>query len=234
EYAASLAGIESSDLEIVDGIIRTIDSSRRFPKNIYARRIFLDQEFTPLGDEEFYSSITFTELAHYAHSQEKQFMGLGSINNTNAPPWYCSFADVSVDMDTGRITLNNFVGVHDVGTVINPDCVEGQINGGNLQGIGYALGEALTYDERTGIQYVNEIQQYMQPTIMGTPDMGAYYVEEKEPNGPFGAKGLGETPCISPVAAIVNAVCNALDIDDDDIKVPLTPQVVLDMIKKNS
>lgn len=177
--------------------------------------------------------MTLSELAHYAHSQEIQFIAKGSINQTNAPPWYASFADISVNTETGVITINEMIGVHDVGTVINPDYVEGQIHGGVLQGVGQALSEGLTFNKHNGQPYVHELQNYLLPTSTSRPPIRAFTVEEDEPFGPFGAKGLGETPCIAIPGAIVNAVCNALGIAPERIEVPLSPERVVNMIKQS-
>lgn len=120
-----------------------------------------------------------------------------------------------------------------MGTVINPDYVEGQIHGGVLQGVGQALSEGLTFNQHNGQPYVHELQNYLLPTSTSRPPIRAFTVEEVEPFGPFGAKGLGETPCIAIPGAIVNAVCNALGIAPERIEVPLSPERVVNMIKQS-
>jgi len=215
-------------------VVRSVDSSKCFPAKIYKMQLFPSHDTTFMAEEGPQDSVTLAELAYYAHSENQQFIGKGSIKNVNAPPWHASFADVTVDTETGQITVNKMAGVHDVGRVINPDYVEGQITGGALQGVGYAVSEMLTYNQSNGQQWVTDIHQYNQPTALSAPPIDALMVEEDCPSGPFGAKGCGETPCVCPAAAIVNAVCNALGINPKEVHVPMTPDHVLAMIQEQA
>jgi len=236
EYAASVSGKEPEELELRHGIVRSLDGSRCFSNELYDTRIFPDHPATELTEGDAQSSITLAELSYYLHCQNRQIIGTGQYCG-NSPPWYANFADVTVDTETGLVLINKMVDAHDVGTVINPDIVEGQIFGGNTQGLGYALSEELSYNPKNGQQYVNDMQQYMQPTINDTPPLEAYMVEEDCPKGPFGAKGLGETPNISSPGAVINAVYNALGLNDRQIavvEVPLTPERVLALIKQQA
>jgi xanthine dehydrogenase molybdenum-binding subunit len=235
ERAAAIADVNVETLELADGVVRSVDGSRCFSNDLYKTQIFPAHPATPLDDGDAQSSITLAELSYYIHCIDQvQIVGHGRFDHANSPPWYAVFADVTVDTETGKVTVNKTVDAHDVGRVINPDCVEGQIFGGNLQGVGYALTEELTYNPRTGEQYVNDMQQYMQPTASDHPPLEAYVVEEDCPKGPFGAKGLGETPNISAPGAVINAVYNALGISDEHVEVPLTPERVLNLIKKQA
>ena len=120
----------------------------------------------------------------------------------------CHGALVEVDEQTGRVKVLKYVASHDVGVAINPLSVEGQIHGGVVQGLGYALSEEVIYEEgqcRTAL-----LSQYMAPTAEEMPNITAIVLESHEGKGPFHARGIGE-PAISPVApAIANAVANAL------------------------
>jgi len=157
-------------------------------------QLFPSHDTSSMAENGPQASVTLAELAHYAHSENRQFIGKGSIKNVNAPPWHASFADVTIDTETGKITVNKMAGVHDVGRVINPDYVEGQITGGAPQGVGYALSEELSYNQKNGCHYVTDIHQYNQPTALVAPPIDALMVEEDDPHGPFGAKGCAGRP----------------------------------------
>ncbi|WP_053959806.1 xanthine dehydrogenase family protein molybdopterin-binding subunit [Sulfobacillus thermosulfidooxidans] len=120
----------------------------------------------------------------------------------------CHGAVVEVDEDTGMVKVLRYVASHDVGVAINPLSVEGQIHGGVVQGLGYALSEEVVYQE--GQCVTTLFSQYMVPTAEEMPDITAIILESHEGKGPFHARGIGE-PAISPVApAIANAIADAL------------------------
>ncbi len=152
--------------------------------------------------------MTLAELAHTAHRANKQFVALGQTVPFNAPPFEAHFVEVEVDLSTGQTEVINYVAAHDVGTAINPQIVEGQIEGSVMQGIGYALSEEIRYDEK-GKQAQDSYHKYYLPTIEEMPPIKVILVESYEPSGPFGAKGVGECGLIPSAAAIANAVYNA-------------------------
>ncbi|WP_020375271.1 xanthine dehydrogenase family protein molybdopterin-binding subunit [Sulfobacillus thermosulfidooxidans] len=120
----------------------------------------------------------------------------------------CHGAVVEVDEETGAVKVLRYVASHDVGVAINPLSVEGQIHGGVVQGLGYALSEEVIYQE--GQCVTTLFSQYMVPTAKEMPDITAIILESHEGKGPFHARGIGE-PAISPVApAVANAIANAL------------------------
>ncbi|PSR29596.1 MAG: xanthine dehydrogenase family protein molybdopterin-binding subunit [Sulfobacillus benefaciens] len=120
----------------------------------------------------------------------------------------CHGALVEVDVQTGTVKVLRYVASHDVGVAINPLSVEGQIHGGVVQGLGYALSEEVLYQDGQCVTAL--FSQYMAPTAEQMPDITAIILESHEGKGPFHARGIGE-PAIAPVApAIANAVANAL------------------------
>lgn len=139
--------------------------------------------------------------------------------------------EVAVDTKTGEITVLKSVGCHDVGRAINPIAVEGQIQGGSAQGIGYALMEEVQV--RDGVTRTPSLSEYLIPTAKDLPTTKAIILESGTGVGPFGAKGIGE-PALTPVApAVANAVANAIGVRIHDL--PLTPERVLaslDHVKK--
>jgi len=115
--------------------------------------------------------------------------------------------DLSVDQATGKVTINRYVVAQDVGFAINPTYIEGQIEGGVAQGIGQALSEEIAYQD--GRVMNANLTDYKMPTAMDVPDIESIIVECRSAAGPYGAKGVGEPPCIQPPAAIGNAIAAA-------------------------
>jgi len=115
--------------------------------------------------------------------------------------------DLSVDEITGDVSINRYVVAQDVGFAINPTYIEGQIEGGVAQGIGQTLSEEIVYQ---GGRVMNaNLTDYKMPTTMDMPRVESILIEKPSVNGPYGAKGVGEPPCIQPPAAIANAIAAA-------------------------
>jgi len=121
------------------------------------------------------------------------------------------------------VTILRYVVVEDCGRVINPLVVEGQVQGGTVQGIGGALLEELVYDE-SGQLVTSTLADYLLPTASDVPDIEVHHIETFSPLTPLGNKGVGEAGAIGPMAAVGNAVSDALD--RCVVEVPLTPQRV--------
>lgn len=134
------------------------------------------------------------------------------VKNHPLPAWtshsfHTHAVDLSVDGVTGEVSINRYVVAQDVGFAINPTYIEGQIEGGVAQGIGQALSEEIVYD---GGRVVNaNLTDYKMPTMMDMPRIECILIEKPSVNGPYGAKGVGEPPCIQPPAAIANAIAAA-------------------------
>ncbi len=136
--------------------------------------------------------------------------------------------EVAVDTETGEITLLKSVGCHDVGRAINPTAVEGQIQGGSAQGIGWALMEEVQVDE--GVTQTPSLSEYLIPTAKDLPKTQAIILESGTGVGPFGAKGIGE-PSLTPAApAVANAVADAIGVRIPDL--PITPEKVLEALDR--
>ena len=149
-------------------------------------------------------------------------------NISPAYPFACQVAEVEVDPDTGQVTVLNFVSAHDVGRAINPLATEGQIQGGTAQGIGWTLMENMAV--KNG-QIINpDFLDYVIPTALDIPNIMPILVEPIEPNGPYGAKGIGE-PALNPsMAAITNAIYNATGIRIKEL--PVSAEKILAELKK--
>jgi len=144
-------------------------------------------------------------------------------NISPAYPFACQIAEVEVDTETGQVHLLDYVAAHDVGRAINPQTTEGQIQGGVAQGVGWALTENMI-TERGRILNPN-FRDYVIPGPLDLPPIKTILVEPIEPNGPFGAKGIGE-PALNPAtAAVANAIYNAIGIRITEL--PITPEKIL-------
>jgi CO/xanthine dehydrogenase Mo-binding subunit len=132
------------------------------------------------------------------------------------------FAEVEVDVETGQVRVLRVVAAHDSGRIINPTLAESQLEGGIIQGLGYALFEERIVDDRLGISLNPTMHDYKIPTIGDVPVIEAFFVDGTDVVANHtGAKGLAEPPIIGIAAAIGNAVADALGVDVTEI--PLTP-----------
>jgi xanthine dehydrogenase YagR molybdenum-binding subunit len=120
------------------------------------------------------------------------------------------FAEVEVNIETGHVIVTRFVAAHDSGRVVNPLTAQSQVQGGSIQGIGMALHEELLYDKRSGLPLNAGYYGARIMTHLDAPLVDVVWVETDEPYGPFGAKTLGEPTIIPTVAAVANAVHNAI------------------------
>ena len=138
--------------------------------------------------------------------------------------WSACIVDLDVDLDTGEVLYRRFVSATDVGKAINPVIVEGQIEGGSLQALGYATCEEVVLDDR-GCMLNDRLTNYIIPTSLDAPEMLTVIVEIPFAGGPFGAKGIGEIPMDGPAAAVAQAIESAVGVVLD--RLPMTPERVL-------
>ena len=195
------------------------------------------------GDNE--PRLTVKEVIQYAHTHEGRQtlfahgifeagkVRIGPQNEyygdiSAAYPFAAHFAEVEVDPQTGELTILRYVALHDVGKAINPMAIEGQIEGGVIQGIGYSLMEEILFKE--GKIQNPDLQDYYYPTALDVPPIESIFVESNDPAGPYGAKGIGE-PTLIPVApAIANAIFDATGIRMTEI--PITAEKLFLAMKK--
>jgi nicotinate dehydrogenase large molybdopterin subunit len=127
-----------------------------------------------------------------------------------------------VDKETGGVSVLRHVACHNVGRAINPQSVEGQIQGGAVMGIGYGLMEEIVVDR--GVNLSTNLATYLIPTSLDVPDVEAIILESGDGEGPFGARGIGEPPIGPPAAAIANAIHDAVGARMAEL--PITPERV--------
>jgi carbon-monoxide dehydrogenase large subunit len=155
-------------------------------------------------------------------------MGLDAAGEFNSGagnyPNGCQIAEVEVDPDTGKVVLTKMIIVDDVGTVINPLLLEGQIHGGVAQGVGQALLEEMVYDENSGQLLTASFQDYCMPRADDFPQMKIANLSIPTKSNPLGVKGAGETGTVGAPPAVVGAISDALGVND--IAMPATPERV--------
>ncbi|RLT34816.1 MAG: xanthine dehydrogenase family protein molybdopterin-binding subunit [Chloroflexi bacterium] len=136
-----------------------------------------------------------------------------------------NIVDVEVDPVTGKVTILRYTAIQDVGRAIHPSYVEGQIQGGVAQGIGMALSEEYVYDA-AGQMRNNSLLDYRMPTALDVPMIDVVLVEVPNPGHPYGVRGVGEVPIVPPLAAVANAIADAIGVRIP--KLPASPRVILE------
>lgn len=140
------------------------------------------------------------------------------------PSFHCHAAEVEVDPGTGQVTVLRYAAAHDVGFAVNPILAAGQIHGGVAQGIGMGLMEEIIYQK--GHVLNSNWTDYKLPTIADVPEVEAIIVQHPVEGGPWGAKGLGESPVIHPPAALANAVARAAGVRVTSL--PITAEKIVE------
>jgi carbon-monoxide dehydrogenase large subunit len=150
-------------------------------------------------------------------------------------PGGCHIAEVEVDPETGTVTLVNYTAVDDVGTVINPMIVEGQLHGGIVQGVGQALFENAVYDEGSGQLLSGSLMDYCMPRADHMPMMNVATHSTLCTHTPMGVKGCGEVGTIGSPAAVINAVVDALaHLGVTHVDMPATPNRIWRLLQNAS
>ncbi len=137
-------------------------------------------------------------------------------------------AEVAVDEETGEIVVLRLAACHDVGRAVHPQTVEGQLEGGGVMGLGYALMEEVVLEE--GTLKTENLEQFLIPTALDAPEVLPILLESGAGIGPYGARGIGEPPCNVPAAAVANAVRDAVGARVTSL--PMTPEKVLQAMRK--
>ncbi len=154
-----------------------------------------------------------------------KFKGAG-VGPSPAYSYSAAIAEVDVDPDTGLVSVERVWIGHDIGQSINPMLVMGQVEGGVYMGLGEALMEEMTYRaNRNVVHKFPSMLEYKSPTTLEMCDVKTYLVEDADPNGPFGAKEVGQGPLLPVMPAVANAVFDAVGVRVDEV--PITPEKVL-------
>jgi CO/xanthine dehydrogenase Mo-binding subunit len=218
EVAAEMLGASADEIESVDS---------RFFVKANSQRV-----------------VTYRDVVERAYSLGVQLKEAGTFNaprceydiDTSQGTTYLQYtygavtAEVEVDIETGQVNVLRMVTAYDVGKAINPLSLEGQIEGGTVQGLGYAIMEELIH--RDGVVLNPSLADYYIPTSLDVPEIKTIVVEYPGDLGPYGAKAIGEPPIVLPAPAIVNAIENAIGVRLNEI--PTTPNRVLAALKRST
>ena len=172
--------------------------------------------------------LTFKEVAGMLNATGGPISGRGSVDPKGVGNAFSvNIVDVEVDPDTGKVDILRYTAFQDVGKAVHPDYVDGQIQGGVAQGVGWALNEEYMFDEDGGM--VNSsFLDYRMPTSLDLPMIDIVQIEVPNPGHPFGVRGVGEVPIVAPVAAIANAIHDAVGIRLR--RAPMSPATVLEAL----
>jgi xanthine dehydrogenase molybdenum-binding subunit len=168
--------------------------------------------------------LTIAQIAKEMNRTGGPIYAVGAVNARGAAPAFAvHIADVEVDPDTGKTTIVKYTAFQDVGRAIHPSYVEGQIQGGVAQGIGWALNEEYVYDDEGHLRNAN-LLDYRVPTALDLPLIETVLVEVPNPNHPYGVRGVGEVCIVPPAGAVANAIQRATGVRFDTL--PLSPERV--------
>jgi len=175
-------------------------------------------------------SMTFKELTAQLNATGGPIMGRAAVNATGVGAAFAGcIADVEVDPETGKVDVLRFTIVQDAGKAIHPSYVEGQMQGGAVQGIGWALNEEY-YMSDDGLMQNSSFLDYRMPTALDMPMIDTVIVEVANPGHPFGVRGVGEVSIVPPPAAIANAIHRATGVRMEVL--PMNPGAVMEAIWK--
>ena len=174
--------------------------------------------------------LTFTELAGQLNGTGGPISSQVSVDPRRAGGAFSTHVvDVEVDPDTGKVTILRYTAVQDAGKAIHPSYVEGQMQGGVVQGIGWALNEEYFFNQE-GEMANSSFLDYRMPTSLDLPMIDTVIVEVANPGHPYGVRGVGEVPIVPPMAAVANAVAHAIGTRMTDL--PMSPDAILEALWK--
>jgi xanthine dehydrogenase molybdenum-binding subunit len=216
ELAAASLNEDPKGLDIRDGIIFSLANKE---KSIALGKVLRNIHYSAGGK---------MMMAEYFYDPPNENFDREFKGNLSCTYAYGAHGvEVEVDRETGHVKIIKYVAAHDVGKAINPMLLEGQIHGGGVMGLGYALSENMVY--RNGKLMNANYLDYKLLTAKDVPPMEAVIVETDEKDGPFGAKGIGEPGLVPTAPAIANAIFDAVGVRIKDL--PITPEKILAALK---
>ena len=202
ERAARIWEVEADVVEYVDGVIRHVS----------------DPELR----------ITFQDMSARLNATGGPIVGRATVNPGGVGNAFAlHVVDVEVDPETGKVEILRYTAFQDAGKAIHPSYVEGQMQGGAVQGIGWALNEEYYMDDR-GQMLNSSFLDYRMPTSLDLPMIDTVIVEVPNPGHPYGLRGVGEVPLVPPMAAVANAIHDAIGVRM--YKLPMTPATILEAL----
>ena len=174
----------------------------------------------------------FVEAAGLLEKQSEPVVASVSVQPSQPGPAFAThIVDVEVDVETGKVEILNYTAIQDVGKAIHPSYAEGQIQGGVVQGIGWALNEEYVYDDQGHLLNAS-LLDYRMPTALDLPMIETVMLEVPNPGHPYGVRGAGEVPIVPPAAALANAIYDAIGIRLYEL--PMSPDKILRALQANA
>ena len=221
-FATGMAVVDATKIVIKDMCMRAAKTWGVDPEGVVWENGHARPASSNVGD---FKPMSIKEIAAKRATTGGPIVAAAGVNPAAVAPGYATqFCDVEVDPDTGKVTILRFVAAQDVGRAIHPSYVEGQIQGGVVQGIGWALNEEYIYDAKGHLQNPGFLD-YRCPVAPDVPMIEPVLVEVPNPAHPYGAKGVAEVNICPPMAAIANAIERAVGTRLTDL--PMSPPKVL-------
>lgn len=218
EAASMLLGVTADEVELSNGVawVREKTGSKTFTFVEVVNKLYAES-LQPIAYGWFKAPDT----------SRNQVTGQGQAYYVYS---YCTnVAEVEVDLETGEYSVIKITSAHDMGKAINPQQVEGQIEGGTLQGVGYGTSEEILHDPESGRMLNSSFSTYILPTTMDAPEIDPIIVEHPYSKGPYGAKGFGEVPLMCVAPAVANAIYNATGVRIREL--PCKPEKIVGLDK---
>ena len=176
-------------------------------------------------------SMTFAQLAQRLNGTGGPVVGRATVNPAGVGNAFAMhMVDVEVDPDTGKVEILRYTALQDVGKAMHPSYVEGQLQGGAVQGIGWALNEEYYFDD-DGRMLNSTFLDYRMPVSLDVPMIDTVLIEVANPGHPYGVRGVGEACIVPPMAAIANAISSAIGVRMTEL--PMSPAKVVEALSKN-
>lgn len=228
-YACAFLETEQEDIELRNGMVSSVKNpDKRLTYQELAKNSYYFPGPRALSKEMLLNNDHLLDVT-------TTWFSPSTAENGSTYTTFCSSADIAVvevDVETGVTGISKYIHVHDAGTIINKQIIDGQIHGGIIQGIGEALYEELVYDE-AGILQNTCYSTYMIPTCTDSPDIIVAHLETPSPYTETGSKGMGEAPIVGGKAVILAAIEDALSPFNVEVNdSPATPERVLKWISK--
>jgi CO/xanthine dehydrogenase Mo-binding subunit len=226
-FAAGMASIEAAR-----DMVQQLRQRAAKVWEVPLEEVIWEDGFARTANPSEHKPLSLADIAKTAGKTGGPIVGNSAINAQGAGPTLAThLVDVEVDPETGKITILRYTAVQDAGRAVHPSYVEGQIQGGAVQGIGWAINEEYIYDKKGHLENPGFLD-YRIPVCSDVPMIDAVIVEVPNPRHPYGVRGVGETPIVPPLAAIANAVENATGIRF--MELPMSPPRVLKAIEEKA
>ena len=205
DRAATIWGVDADSVEMEEGVLRS------------------------KTDTEL--NMSFKDLSAQLNDTGGPIVGRGAVDPSGPGGSFCGqIADIEIDPETGKTEVLRFTVVQDAGKAIHPSYVEGQMQGGSVQGIGWALNEEYYYSD-DGRMNNPTFLDYRMPTSLDLPMIDTVIVEVANPGHPYGVRGVGEANIVSPQATVANAIKSAVGVRME--KMPMNPAAIMEQLWSN-